>query len=488
MTTEPATPVLVGAAVAHQRLDEPGAGLDCTELIIEAANAAVADAGGNGLGARVRLVAATRGLSNLPDPARRVAERLGVEARTVVAQLGIPQQTLINHALEAIRRGETDVAIVCGGETKYRDDVARRAGVELTGHDQADLVPDLLLVPEGELVARPEIEIAAVAAVQQYAMIENARRAANGWTLDEHRDDIAAVWHGYNRVAGDNPLADFGAPMSAAEIRDPSPGNRPMAFPYNKWHNSQWSVDQAAALVFCSVAVAEQLAVPRDRWVFPHVGLESSLSLSLSRRAELHRWPAMEVLGRAAAAHCGVPVADMDHVELYSCFPAAVRVQQAELEMDPAGIPTVTGGMAFAGGPFNNFVYQSTVAVIDRVRSAPSTFGAVSAVSGLLTKPGLAVWSTEPPSDGLLLADLVDEARDATAEAPLDEDPDGDGRVATYSVIHAGDDPVRVIAIVDLDSGDRAVAAVDDPDLAASAITSDLIGTRVHVTGRDLRI
>ena len=488
MTTEPATPILVGAAAVHQRLDEAGTGLDCTELIVESALAAVADAGGTGLGPRVRWVGATRGLSDLPDPARRVAERFGVEARSVIAQVGIPQQTLINHALEAIRRGETDVAIVCGGEAKHRAEVARRAGVELAPHDQADLVPDVVLVPEGELVARPEIETGAVAPVQQYAMIDNARRAANGWSLDEHRDDIAALWHGFNRVAGDNPLADFATPMSADDIREPGPRNRPIAFPYNKWHNSQWSVDQAAALVFCSVAAADELAVPRDRRVFPHVGLESSLSLSLSRRADLHRWPAMGVLGRAAAKHCGVAVADMDHVELYSCFPAAVRVQQAELHMDPARIPTVTGGMTFAGGPFNNFVYQATVAIIDRVRSAPGTLGAVSAVSGLLTKPGLAVWSTQPPADGLLLADLVDEARAATAEASLDEDPDGDGEIATYTVVYAGDDPARVVAIVDLDSGDRAVAAVDDPAVAVAAVRAELIGTRVHVKGRTLRI
>lgn len=488
MSLDPNLPVLIGVGAAHQRHEEPGAGLDTTGLMAEAVATAVADTGSAGVTARVDWIAATRGLSGLPDAARRIAESLGVAAFTVAADAGIPQQTLVNHALEAVRSGRAQVAIVCGGETKFRDDTARRAGVELAGHDQAGLVPDLDMSPQGEIVARPEIEIGAVAPVQQYAMIDSARRAAEGWTLDEHRDDIAAIWHRFNEVARTNPRADYGAPMSQAEIREPGPKNRPIAFPYNKWHNSQWGVDQASALVFCSAALADELGVDTAQRVYPHVGLESSLSLSLSRRAELHRWPAMRVVGEVAAAHIGRPIASMDFLELYSCFPVAVRVQQKELSLDAAATPTLTGGMAFAGGPFNNFVYQSTVDMIERVRSDPGSFGAVTAVSGLLTKPALAVWSTEPPERGLLVADVVEEARAATAEVPLDEDPDGDGAIATYTVIYAGSDPARVCAIVDLDSGERAVAAVDDPELAATAVREDLIGTRAHVTARTLSL
>ena len=43
---------------------------------------------------------------------------------------------------------------------------------------------------------------------------------------------------------------------------------------------------------------------------------------------------------------------------MYSCL-AAVRVQQRELGLDRGGTSTLTGGMAFAGGPFNHFVLQS---------------------------------------------------------------------------------------------------------------------------------
>jgi len=287
-----------------------------------------------------------------------------------------------------------------------------------------------------------------------------------------------------NAVAQSNPRAAFGEPMPAAAIRETRGDNRLLAWPYNKWHNSQWAVDQSAVLLLCSVARAEELGVPRDRWVFPHAALESSQSLSLSRRRDLHTWPAMGLLGRTAGDHVGFDVADLDHIELYSCFPVAVRVQQAELGLDLGRTPTLSGGMAFAGGPFNNFVYQSTVPMIERLRSEPGTLGMVTVVSGLLTKPGLTLWGTTPPAAPLLVDDLVDGATAATPVVPLDESPQGPGRVASYTVVPVEGDPVRVVAIIDLDRGERAVAVLDDVGVGAEALRSDLIGTPVEVDGR----
>ena len=483
MIIEPHTPVLVGVGSVEQTLDEPGAGLDDAGLLVAAARAAVDDAGVPG--GSVDWIASTRGLTNPTNPADHLAHELGAAARTVAATAGIPQQTLLNLAFEGIRSGEIGVAIVGGADAKRRADVARRAGVELAA-PPAGNAPDVDLTPTGEIVARPEIEVGAVAPVQQYALIENARRPAHGWSIDEHLDDIAGLWSSMNTVAQTNPRAAFGAPMDATAIRETRPGNRLLAWPYNKWHNSQWAVDQSAALVITSAARADELGVPRDRWVFPHVALESSQSLSLSRRRDLHRWPAMGVLGDRVAEQLGRPVAEFDHVELYSCFPAAVRVQQAELGLDGDRVPTLSGGMAFAGGPFNNFVYQSTVPMIERLRVEPGTFGLVTVVSGLLTKPGLTVWSTEPPAEPMLVDDLVDAATDATPVVPLDEAPQGSGRVASYTVVPVDDAPARVVAIVDLDRGERAVAAVEDAVVGAEAIRSDLIGTPVAVDGRRL--
>ena len=107
----------------------------------------------------------------------------------------------------------------------------------------------------------------------------------------------------------------------------------------------------------------------------------------------------MGVLGRAAARHIGRPLHEIPLAEVYSCFPAAVRVQQRELGLDPAGTPTLTGGMAFSGGPFNHFVLQSLRVLGGRLREDPATQGLLTTVSGMLSKPGLAIWSATPPGD-----------------------------------------------------------------------------------------
>ena len=299
------------------------------------------------------------------DPGRLVAQRLGASAAaTVRVEIGVPQQTPVRVAVERIARGELDVALVVGGEAKATQLRRSRAGLAVPEVDQGDLEPDERWSPEGEIVSQAEIEAGMWQPVEQYACIDNALAAAEGRTVDEQLDEIAQLWRRCNEVARTFPEAAFPEPRDEAFLRSAGPGNRPLSFPYSKWHSTQWAVDQAGAMVLCSVGVARELGVPADRWVFPQVLLESSLSLPLSKRAELHRWPAMRVLGEAAAAHLGRPIAELEHAEVYSCFPAAVRVQQRELDLPLDGTPTVMGAMSFAGGPFNNFTYQSTAAVV----------------------------------------------------------------------------------------------------------------------------
>jgi len=472
---DPRTPVLVGVGTAS-------AACEATELMTAALQAAVDDAGAPGLAAAVDRVAVPQGNWTYPDPARLVARAVGADrARTHLVELGIPQQSLVNDALAAILAGTSEVAVVVGGEAKRW---ARDPGAVET--PQPGAAPDVLHRRPGPVVEPVEVATGLWDPVQQYAMIDNALRAAEGLTIAEHRRQVAELWARCNRVAGGNPDAAFPAPMTAAAIDTPSAGNRPLAFPYNKWHSTQWTVDQAAALVLCSVEAATRLGVPHDRWVFPLVGLESSQAVSLLARAEPHRWPAMGVLGAAAAEWIGRPVAEAEVVETYSCFPAAVRVQQRELGLPVDGTPTVTGGMAFAGGPFNNFVYQATAAVAGRLRAAPGTLGVVTTVSGLLTKPGLAVWSTEPDPRGPRLGDLAAEAADATgvvAVVPTLDGYDGDATVVTYTVTPDGLEPARTVVLCDTADGRRCVAFSDDRALAARAEEVELVGAPVAVAG-----
>ena len=450
------------------------AGAEPVELMARAAIAAAGDAGAPALLRRVDRIAVPQGTWSYPDPARLVAERIDAErARTVLVEIGVPQQSLVSDAIARIDGGEVDVALVVGGE-------GRRSAVPETPQPEGT-APDELVARTGEILARAEADVRLWNAVEQYALMESAFGGAEGRSLDEHRDDVARWWAAWNGVAQLNPEAAFPEPRDAAFLRDPGPDNRPLAFPYNKWHSTQWTVDQAGGLLLCSEDAARAAGIDRERWVHPVAALESSFALPLSRRADLHRWPAMELLGRAAAERAGRPLAAVEHVEVYSCFPIATRVQQRALDLAADVPPTVTGGMSFAGGPFNNFTYQATAAVVRRLRDAPGTLGMVTTVSGFLTKPGLMIWATAPDGRPPLVADLGEQAAAVTGRRDVAEGHRGPVTVAAYTVTYDGDRPGRVVVIGDTDDGRRAVTAIDDADLAERAVTDGLVGAALTV-------
>jgi acetyl-CoA C-acetyltransferase len=500
---DPRTPVVVGAAQASQELDEPGAGLGPIGLMVAAARAAGHDSGAPRLLATAQRVAVPEGTWRYRDAARLVARAVGADgARTVVVKAGTPQQTLLDDAYLELRAGRIDVALVVGGEAARRAARARRAGVEPapdppagdggtcsaagTGTDDTD--PDELRHPEGEIVSPAEIAAGVVSPPEQYALIDSALRHAERQSVDEHRDAVAELWAGFSATAARFPHAADRHRRTAAEIREPGPGNRPIAFPYNKLHCSRMDVDQAAALLVCTLAAAEAAGVDPARVVFPLVALESSFSLPLPRRRDIHRWPAMEVLAAAAAEHLGAPPAALEHAEVYSCFPAAVRVQQRALGLPLDGAPTITGGEPFAGGPWNNFVLQATVAMIDRVRTDRGARGLVTTVSGFLTKPGLAVYATEPGPHPLLVADLADRARTATPALPVTDAHDGPATVAAVTVGYDRQGAGRTIVVADTPGGERCLATSDDTGVAALAATEELVGRSVRVAGRTFRL
>jgi len=484
LVADPRTPVIVGVGVASRRSDEPGGGVEAVALMVEAARAAGDDSGTPSLLGRVGHVGVPGGTWSYSDPGRIVAERIGAgRARTSLVATGIPQQTLFDDVYAKILAGTLDVALVVGGEASRRATLARRRGLPLSDTVQDGATPDDLQLPSDEIVSEVEIQGGLTSAMEPFALIDSALRFAEGRSLDEHRDEISRLWAGFNDVASRFPHAAFPEPRDVAFLREPSRANRPVAFPYNKWHCAQMHVDQAAAILVTSLDAARHAGVDPSRIVFPRVALESTFSLCLPYRRDLHRWPAMEVLGRAAEAHLGQSLAAIDLVEIYSCFPAAVRVQQRALGLPTDGVPTITGGESFAGGPWNNFVLQTTAAMIDRLRAEPDATGLVSTVSGIINKPGLAVYARKPGAKPLLLGDLRDKAVDATPRMEAITGYQGPARVAAYTVGYDGLDPSRCMIIADTPDGRRCMATAHDARLARHATETELIGTRVAVDG-----
>ena len=145
--------------------------------------------------------------------------------------------------------------------------------------------------------------------------------------------------------------------------------------------------------------------------------------------------------------------------------------------------------MTFAGGPFNHFVLQSLGVLGRRLRDEPAELGLVTTVSGMLSKPGLAVWGAAPPEGrgGALLADLAAEAVAATEIVPVVDVPPAEptaARVVSFTVTYGGEaglEPVRTAIVADLPDGVRTAATCEDADTARLAVAEGLIGRAVSV-------
>jgi acetyl-CoA C-acetyltransferase len=475
------TPVLVGVGLVDQREPDPALAREPLELMVAAAEAAGSDCGVPRLLHEIDVVHVPKGRWHYRDPGRAIAERVGsARAHTVLARVGVLQEQLVATACDRILAGDLDVALVVGGEAGFRLLRSRITGQEVVDSQQETEADEAWRASE---VLMTEAEMSGGLgrdAPAYYAVLDSALRSRRKSGLLEHRSMIAGMYSGFSRVAAENPHAWRRTVTEPAEIRDPSAKNPMLAFPYTKMHTSDWSVDQATALLLCSAGKATELGVPPARWVHP-VGTAASNSMTpVSERATMDRSPGAEIAARRVLDHAGVTPSDLDFVELYSCFPVAVlhHAEALGIGVDPP--PTVSGGMRFAGGPFNNFVLHTTAQLAQRLRSRPGSVGLVSSVSGVLTKHAFSVWSSSPSASCRFL-DVTDEATRATGTKTLDTGYRGGGAVAGYTVHHAKGEAVSGVAVVDTDTGDRALARTDDPGVLAAITAHEFTGHRVDV-------
>jgi acetyl-CoA C-acetyltransferase len=427
-------------------------------------------------------VLAPRGTWRYADPGRILASRFGAAARTVVGEIGVLQQTLVTRACEAIARGDLDVALVVGGEAKYRDLRARITGTHAPETVQVGVRPDEVLTPDAEIVPPAEIAAGLTIPAAQYATIETARRAARGDTVERHARRLAAMWAEFSEIAARNVDAWRRDPVPADALLHPSRANPMYCAPYTKLHCSQWNVDQASAFLLCSADTARRHHVDEDELVHPIAAVESNAMVPLARRAALHRAPAVAAGADELVALTGIHPRDADHLDLYSCFPSAVQVQVDELGIGDDRALTVTGGMTFAGGPLDNYNFQALAKMAEVLRAEPGTVGLVTCISGMITKHGMMLWSTRPPVDGFHAVDVSAATAASTAVLELAPDHDGPARIDGYTVVHDRDGaPQRAIVVATTPGGTRCVAANTDADVARDMVAEEWVGRDVEV-------
>jgi acetyl-CoA C-acetyltransferase len=304
-------------------------------------------------------------------------------------------------------------------------------------------------------------------------LFDNARRARLGQSLQEYRSAIGELFAPFSQVAATNPHAASRVPRSAAELATVTERNRIVAEPYTRMTVARDQVNQAAALILCSVAKALELGVPRDRWVHIH-GVASAHEPMPLRRPDLSRSPASMAATRRALELAGKSIDEMAFMDLYSCFAAPVFniIDGFGLEVaDPRGY-TLTGGLPFFGGAGNNYSMHAIAETVQRLRSRPGTWGLVGANGGFMSKYATGVYSTLPASWDAP-ENRAQELADDAARIQVSDDGAGAATIESYTIVpHPKGDLAAVIARRSADTA-RCVAVVAPDDAQTLAQLRD---------------
>ncbi len=416
------------------------------------------------------------------DPAGRLAAVIGASPR-VARYSGIGGTmpiSLLGEATASIAAGVCDVAVVVGAEALDTVRRLKKAG-DRPAWSHRD--PERKPFPFEAPFHPAELAHQVFQAYTTFALRDIARRAARGIDPVAHRQALGELFAPMTEVAARNPYAWFPVERSSAELTEPRPDNRLVAYPYTKMLMSVMDVDLAAAVVLASDDAADAMGVPTDRRV--HVGgwAYGEDPVYVAEHDDLSRSPTMAAVQSSALAGAGADLDDVAHLDLYSCFPSSVSFALDALGLSPGDerAPfTVTGGLPYAGGAGSCYVLHALATMADVLCDDPGSLGLVTGVGMHMTKHAAVVLSTTPPASPA----GPSAAMPAVPRRPIVDVHHGPATVAAYTVHHGRDGVATdglVVCDVDGDGGARCYGKVTDPDLLAEMEAEELVGRRVEL-------
>ncbi|MDO9357105.1 MAG: hypothetical protein Q7T55_25630, partial [Solirubrobacteraceae bacterium] len=419
------------------------------------------------------------------DPGRAVADALGLhDARTARSSMvgGNGSQLLVNAVAERIAAGELEVAVMCGAEALHSEQTSFESfgdAVNSAEHGAGEVLED-----DHPGNSPAETEVGFLLPVIGYALMEQAIGAAAGRSTSEQAVVASELWSRFSEVASSHPNAWVQEARSAESIRTATPGNRQVTHPYTKLMVANFRVDQAGALIVCSVAAARRLGIDESRWVYVHAGAQANDEWFVSERTSLDRSPAIAAIGEALFFHAGISPGDLGPVDLYSCFPSAVQIAARELGLpidDPARPLTCTGGLTFFGGPGNNFGTHGVIGVARELREAvPGTLGISSSLGWYATKHAYGLYGTSAPARPYetLRPTPAPARREVASPEEAAEAGGGTVEVATAFFGRDGSPEFGVIFVL-LPDGRRAIGRSTDPAVLTRITSDGFIGSTV---------
>jgi acetyl-CoA C-acetyltransferase len=398
---------------------------------------------------------------------------------------------LLNELAGHIAHGSVKIAVLAGCETLYSVRRARKEGVDLrerwtpfSGHRD-------FLKGQRPLTTPLEARHGLTAPIHCYPLLEVALRAAAGRSVAQHQASVGALMSRNAAVAAQNPYAWFPDEHTADEIITVGPQNRWVCFPYPKLMNAIMEVDQSAAILLMSQSEADRLGVPRSAQVKFLGGASCQDPWTAAERPNLARSEGIAAAAAAAFEHSGPGVdsiADIDLIDLYSCFPSAVQLGMKALGIDdddPRGV-SLTGGLAYAGGPGNSYALHSMCVAVDSIRSGRGRTALVTSLGMVASKHAVSIFGVDSVGAGAdSLGHKVKLSETQLHGPALVDGISGPGRVVSYTVeFDRAGEAVRTVYIVDLDDGTRTVGnGPCDAHELGRLLNEELVGSAVMVTG-----
>lgn len=311
---------------------------------------------------------------------------------------------LVDEAAGRISRGETRFAIVTGGEALASLTAFSKAGqAEPPGWTKPDSSVDAVFSPSTIDLGQDNIGgIHSIGTpIQIYPLYENAFRAHRGQTPTENNDESATLYADFAQVAATNQYSwnHEKPPETKESIGVVSRKNRMICSPYPLLMNAFNTVNLAAAVVLTSADNARELGVSEDKWIYPLGGAGRKERSQFWERPNFYHSDAISIALDECISLSGVTLADIDVLDLYSCFPIVPKLACHHLGLPILNSPkplTVLGGLTSFGGAGNNYSMHAITEISRQLRAQKAKTGLVLANGGVLSYQHALCLSSEP--------------------------------------------------------------------------------------------
>ena len=467
--------VVIGISAIQQKgnfenLDE------ALHLMDKAVKEALSDSGNKLVKDYIDEIRIPKGFWRYRDPGKWIARNNNFKniPTTYVTKIGVLQQNLINEACQKIETGEINASIILGGEARFKQ---LRAVIEKKEYFETKLDenPDFYIKAKEDLYGDEELAELGAMAVGYYATMETAIRKNDGEGIEEHQNNIALMYEEFSKIASENKDGWLNHPYAKEDILETSKKNKMLAYPYNKLHCTSWNVNQSAAIIICSEELANELEIDSKKRVYPISSSENNHMIAIQQRPKLY-----ESLGMTYAANSINKMIErldikLDAYDLYSCFPAAIKMFTKSLELDSEIPKTVTGSMPYAGGPLNSFVIHSTVKMIQKIRSLEVEYGLITGVSGMMTKQSFCVWGKEY-REHFIFDDVTERAKLNESPIRLSNISEGKGEIIGYTIIEGNENAAKAVLYLDDEKKHRKVVSSMDKNFINLLTEEEWVG------------